>query len=207
MVSLFKRFLRPCPTTFGTRRRRTGLEPAVLCSSTASTSTFILPDSRTAARRSSTQTPEPAPIHLTGTPLKHPSVVHSTLTRGSRRDRSSSVATVDSIASTSTFTLPNPRQWQVTQALKLQRPLVESIPPEILQGSQQTSPSSSKLPASSLDSERRRVRDETPRRQQRGRLGSDALPPVSRNRLDLGRHYAHTRLGIGSDTSLAQTFA
>ncbi|KAG8942075.1 hypothetical protein FRC04_003878 [Tulasnella sp. 424] len=89
------------------------------------------------------------------TSSRHLSVVHSTVTRGRGRDRSSSVtstATLDSIASTSTFILPDPRQRQVNQALKLQRRLGESIPPELLQGSQQASSSSSDLPASSLDS-------------------------------------------------------
>ncbi|KAG8939257.1 hypothetical protein FRC04_006745 [Tulasnella sp. 424] len=94
----------------------------------------------------------------------HLSVVHSTVIRGRGRDRSSSVtstATFDSIASTSTFILPDSRQWQVNQAPKLQRRLGESIPPELPQGSQQSS-SSSDLPASSLDSassKRRKVSD------------------------------------------------
>ncbi|KAG8951360.1 hypothetical protein FRC04_006131 [Tulasnella sp. 424] len=79
------------------------------------------------------------------------SVVHSAVTRGRGRDRSSSVtstAALDSIASTSTFVLPDPRQRQVNQALKLQRRLGESIPPELLH--QQSS--TSDLPAYSLDS-------------------------------------------------------
>ncbi|KIO23589.1 hypothetical protein M407DRAFT_26961, partial [Tulasnella calospora MUT 4182] len=89
--------------------------------------------------------------------------VQSTATagRGRGRDRSSSVtstATVDSIASTSTYILPDPRQRQVNQALKLQRRLGETIPPELLQGSQPSS-SSNDLPSSldSASSKRRKV--------------------------------------------------
>ncbi|KAG9045394.1 hypothetical protein FS837_006385 [Tulasnella sp. UAMH 9824] len=89
--------------------------------------------------------------------------VQSTATagRGRGRDRSSSVtstATLDSIASTSTFTLPDPRQRQVHQALKLQRRLGETIPPELLTGSQ-PSPSSNDLASStdSASSKRRKV--------------------------------------------------
>ncbi|KAG8951358.1 hypothetical protein FRC04_006129 [Tulasnella sp. 424] len=73
--------------------------------------------------------------------------------KGSRSFHSvTSTATFDSIASTSTVILPDLRQRQVNQAPKLQRRLGEYIPPELLQGSQQSSSSSSDLPASSLDS-------------------------------------------------------
>ncbi|KAG8971133.1 hypothetical protein FRB90_010606, partial [Tulasnella sp. 427] len=111
-------------------------QPLVFSASASPSSQSLLGnDLQMPTTTTTTSTALPTPL----SPTTHLTVVHSTVSTGRSprgRDRSSSVtstATLDSIASAATFTLPDPRQRQVHQALKLQRRLGETIPPELLQ--------------------------------------------------------------------------